>query len=81
MKKIKNRLLPHIFFLCCVISGCSGKEDSFPPLYYFLKVEFVTASDEDRLADIIHLDEEVGPDMYEIKNSLYELQVVQSGKP
>src|SRR5690606_12808051 len=56
-------------------------DDSFPAYEYFLKIKFIDKSGENKMTEIEYLKNNTcGPDTYEIKESLYSLEVVKTGK-
>lgn len=73
--------IPLLLYMICSLTMSCGKEDSFPPRYYNLQVEFISESGEDRLAGIPDLAKEVDRNFYEIYRTQYELETEQSGKP
>jgi hypothetical protein len=80
MKK-RDILLVCMITLSSIGISCSEK-NSFSPYYYTLKIRFVDKSGEDKVRGIDYVENSKAENnTYEIKKSVYKLEVTKTGKP
>lgn len=82
MKKSNVIFYLNIVLLSSMLFSCSSSDDSYSPYYYSLKIRIEDKSGNDKIQGIDYIENNKAENQtYEIKKSLYNMEVTQTGKP